>query len=125
MGWRRGSEGRNPNSGPQLGEWLTEALGGAASPLHHAWPKTATGKLGTGAHELKKGLIHLPPEPARVVTELLLPYKIVEKRLSAFGAGMEKHIHPITGRIHASYHLAGYRHGSHELLGAKHAADPA
>ena len=100
-------KGRNPNSGPQLGEWLTEALGGTGSPLHHAWPKTATGKLGTGAQELKKGLAHLPPEPARVVAELLLPYKVVEKRLSAFGAGMEKHIHPVTGRIHASYHLAG------------------
>ena len=99
--------GRNPNSGPQLGEWLTEALGGAGSPLHHAWPKTATGKLGTGAHELKKGLSYLPPEPARVVAELLLPYKVVEKRLSAFGVGMEKHLHPVTGRIHASFHLAG------------------
>ena len=99
--------GRNPNSGPQLGEWLTEALGGSGSPLHHAWPKTATGKLGTGAQELKKGLVHLPPEPARVVAELLLPYKVVEKRLSAFGAGMEKHLHLVTGRIHASFHLAG------------------
>lgn len=99
--------GRNPNSGPQLGDWLAEALGGAGSPLHHAWPRTATGKLGTGAHDLTKGLAHLPPEPARVVAELLLPYKLVEKRLSAFGAGMEKHLHPVTGRIHASYHLAG------------------
>ncbi|MBV9117369.1 MAG: hypothetical protein JOY63_08390, partial [Acetobacteraceae bacterium] len=26
--------GRNPNSGPQLSDWLTESLGGAGSPLH-------------------------------------------------------------------------------------------
>ncbi|MBV8704195.1 MAG: hypothetical protein JO118_10845, partial [Acetobacteraceae bacterium] len=71
------------------------------------WPETAQGRLSTTADALKRGAPALPPGPARVVTELLLPYKMVEKRLSAFGPGLQDHIHPRTGRIHAHFHLAG------------------
>jgi DNA polymerase I len=100
-------EGRNPNSGPQLAEWLTAVLGGPESSKYKAWPKTGTGKLATGADELKKGLAYLPLAAERVVAELLLPYKVVEKQCSTYGTSLEKHIHPVTGRIHARFNLAG------------------
>jgi DNA polymerase I len=100
-------DGLNPNSGPQIADWLTSVLGGPGTTKHAAWPKTATGKLATGADDLKKGLAILPADAEAIVRDLLLPYKVVEKSVSTYGANFERHVHPVTGRIHARFNLAG------------------
>jgi DNA polymerase-1 len=102
-----GLVGRNPRSGAQLAEWLTEQLGGAESAKFKAWPKTAKGQLSTGADELKRGLVYLPEAAERLVREALLPFKEVDKKLAAFGDNLANHIEPGTGRIHADFSLAG------------------
>ena len=99
--------GRNPNSGEQLAEWLGWLLGGKGSSAYAAWPKTGKGRLATGAEDLRRVAAALPNDKARVITELLLPFKVVEKQLSTYGVGLAKHIHPLTGRIHARFSLAG------------------
>jgi DNA polymerase-1 len=84
---------------------LAEALGDRAK----AWPRTDKGKqLSTAADDLKKGAALLPEDKARVILDLLLPFKLVEKQLSTYGNGFaEKHVNPGTGRIHAKFNLAG------------------
>jgi DNA polymerase I len=99
--------GRNPNSGGQLAAWLAGLLGGEDGPAHRAWPRTGKGRLATGADDLRRGAPLLPADEARVVTELLLPFKVVEKRLSTYGVGLAGRVHPLTGRIHARFNLAG------------------
>lgn len=100
-------EGRNPASGAQLAEWLTVQLGGQDSDKFRAWPKTAKGQLKTGGDDLKKGLVYLPDAAAATIRDALLPFKDVEKKLSAFGASLAQHLNPVTGRIHADFSLAG------------------
>lgn len=99
--------GRNPNSGPQIGEWLTEILGGEASESYKAWSKTSSGRLSTGSDALTKGLRFLPFEAQTLVKNVFLPYKDVAKRVSVYGKNLAKHIHVATNRIHACYNLAG------------------
>ena len=57
-----------------------------------AWPRTGTGKLSTAADDLKKGAALLPPDKARIVNELLLPFKIIEKQLSTYGETLAEHM---------------------------------
>jgi DNA polymerase I len=95
--------GRNPGSATQIGEWLTWALGDKAE----AWPRTGTGKLSTKADDLKAGAHLLPPEKARIVKELLAPFKIVSKQLSTYGENLAEFVSPDTDRIYAGFHLAG------------------
>jgi P4 family phage/plasmid primase-like protien len=98
--------GRNPGSADQLGNWLTWAMGGKDSAAFRSWPKTGGGKLSTSTEALAKGLGLLPPDKACLVRDLLLPFKVVEKQVSAFGASYVEHLHPLTGRIHADFKLA-------------------
>lgn len=107
----------NPNSGAQLGEWLSGILGGDASASYKAWPKTAGGKLATGANDLLKGLRYLPMPTQILIRETLLPYKDVEKSINAFGESLERHISPVTGRIHASFKIAGTTTGRFSCSG--------
>jgi DNA polymerase-1 len=95
--------GRNPGSGQQIGEWLAWCLGDKAA----AWPKTGKGKLSTAADDLKRGAALLAPEKARVVRELLLPFKVVSKHLSTYGETLAHYVSADADRIHASFHLAG------------------
>jgi len=104
-------EGRNPASGAQLSEWITEQLGGETGAKYAAWPKTPTGKLKTGGDDLRKGLLYLPDAAAKVISEALLPYKDAEKKLSAFGSSLADKIDPSTQRIHADFNLAGTETG--------------
>lgn len=94
-------------SGNDLQAWLEEALGGPGSTKHAAWPKTATGKLQTGEDTLRRSLALLPVDAEKAVSNLLLPFKKVEKQLSAFGASLSAHLNPATGRIHPRIHLTG------------------
>jgi DNA polymerase-1 len=98
--------GRNPGSADQLGDWLTWAMGGKDSAGFHVWAKTGKGKLSTSTEALAKGLGLLPPDKACIVRDLLLPFKVVEKQVSAFGTSYAEHINPATGRIHADFKIA-------------------
>jgi DNA polymerase-1 len=91
--------GVNPDSPDRLAEWLTRS---APADLLAAWPKTAGGKLGTDADALA-AWPDVPPE--------LRQYKDAAKLLSTYGAKFAAHVHPDTGRIHASYNIAGTRGG--------------
>jgi DNA polymerase-1 len=91
--------GVNPDSPDQLAEWLTRS---APADLLATWPRTASGKLGTDADALA-GWPGVPLE--------LRQYKEHAKLLSTYGEKYAGHIHPDTGRIHASYNIAGTRGG--------------
>ncbi|MCB1808491.1 MAG: hypothetical protein KDJ99_26065, partial [Candidatus Competibacteraceae bacterium] len=83
----------NPNSGPQLGEWLQRTL--PASTLQQ-WPKTPKGRLKTNADSLAL-FADLP------AIQPLLRYKAVSKLLSTYGTKYDQHRHPITGRLHPHF----------------------
>ena len=91
----------NPNSGPQLGQWLTDNLD---SKVLASWPKTPKGRLKTDASTLKlfSDLPAIMP---------LLTYKQVSKLISTYGTGYAKHRHPVTGRLHAEFRLGNTRSG--------------
>jgi len=98
----------NPASGAQLTSWILEKIGGVGSEKYAKWPKTPSGKaLKTGADDLRKCLVYLPDDAAALVRDHLLPLKNAEKKLSAFGQSLADKIDPVTGRIHASFNLAG------------------
>lgn len=90
----------NPDSGPQLGAWLEKTLD--ARTLK-AWPKTSAGQLKTDA-EVIASIDH----PA---IRTLQRYKVLAKNISTYGEGFAAHIHPLTGRIHADFQIAGTRGG--------------
>lgn len=101
----------NVNSGKQLGDWLTTVLGGSTSASFNKWPKTPKGHLSTSEEGFTKGLPLLPEEMQHLITDVFLPYKTVEKHLTAFGEGLKKFISPTTGRIHASFKMTGTKTG--------------
>ncbi len=90
----------NPDSPAQLAQWLSKSLD--ADTLA-AWPKTASGQLSTDADTLTKA-----QHPALAG---LRRYKLLGKQLSTYGDGYSGHIHPVTGRIHAEFGIAGTKGG--------------
>jgi len=91
----------NPNSGPQLGHWLSENLD---SKVLASWPKTPRGRLKTDASTLSL-FADLP------AIMPLLTYKTVTKLINTYGKGYGKHRHPVTGRLHTEFMLGGTRSG--------------
>jgi len=70
-----------------------------------AWPRTKkSGELSTATSELERAG-HLP------ALRPLLSLKRMEKLLSSFGESLNAQVHPITGRVHASYNVAGTKSG--------------
>ncbi len=90
----------NPDSGQQLGAWLAKHL--TAEELK-AWPRTASGQLKTDEAAFDGCTL-----PALAP---LSQYKRLAKKISTYGTGYAAHIHPVTGRIHADFALAGTRGG--------------
>ena len=90
----------NPDSAAQLAQWLSKTLD---NKTLSSWPKTASGQLSTDADTLLSA-----NHPALVG---LRRYKILGKQLSTYGDGYTGHIHPITGRIHADFGIAGTKGG--------------
>ena len=90
----------NPDSAAQLAQWLSKTLD---NKTLSSWPKTASGQLSTDADTLLSA-----SHPALVG---LRRYKILGKQLSTYGDGYTGHIHPITGRIHADFGIAGTKGG--------------
>ena len=70
-----------------------------------AWPRTdKTDQLSTSASNLERAA-HLP------AIQPLLEIKRLEKLLSSFGPSLRNAVHPVTGRIHANYLVAGTKSG--------------
>ena len=101
----------NLNSGKQLGEWLTQTLGGETSKAFTKWPKTPSGKLTTSTKGFKKGLSLLPKPLQALITSCYLPYKEKEKHITTFGESLLKTISPRTGRIHGNFKMTGTKTG--------------
>lgn len=91
----------NPNSSPQLGEWLKRNI---ESRLLQRWPKTPKGKLKTDGDTLAL-FAHL------LVIQPLLRYKAVGKLLSTYGKSYAQKKHPLTGRLHPEFKLGQTRSG--------------
>lgn len=91
----------NPNSGPQLGEWLQSNL---ESALLKRWPRTPKGRLKTNADTFAL-FANLP------VVQPLLRYKAVGKLLSTYGKSYVAKRHALTGNLHPEFQLAQTRSG--------------
>jgi len=87
----------NPSSNKQLGEWLSSHLD---SNTVASWPRTPTGQVKVDVDALNRCKNHPVIQP-------LLRYKKATKALSTYGDQYAAHIHPVTGRIHASFRLGG------------------
>jgi DNA polymerase-1 len=92
--------GVNPDSPQQLAGWLKANL--PPEDLED-WPRTAGGSLATDADTLSS--LTLP------ALEPLARYKQARKLLSTYGKSYAAHLHPLTGRIHASFLLGGTETG--------------
>ena len=92
--------GINPDSNQQLSGWLSKSLD---TKTIAAWPKTNSGQLATDADTLLNA-----KHPALAG---LKRYKELAKSISTYGDGYASHIHPITGRIHADFGIAGTKGG--------------
>lgn len=93
--------GQPLNTPAQVVSWLDRVL---PADLHDAWPRTDGGQLTSSAPVLK---LHLD---VQAVPELLEVRKM-RKLLSAFGSVLLDKVHPITGRLHPSFLVAGARTG--------------
>jgi len=83
--------------------WLARKL----SPQdRESWWKTPTGKLSTAAGHLKR-LLSLEVPGAHEI----LVIKKLEQLITNFGPNLLRHISPATGRLHASYNIAGAKSG--------------
>ena len=89
--------GVNPGSAKQVGAWLKENMNAASLA---SWPRTAKGALATNASAWKA-------RPDVPVSAAMLSYKRARTRLNSFGEKYRQHIHPVTGRMHASFRLGG------------------
>ena len=89
--------GINLNSGKQVAEWLIENLD---KDTLDNWPRTPTGQLKTDTNSFSQ-------YPHLEVTQPLLVYKEVAKKLSTYGEKYRAHINHVTGRIHGSYRIGG------------------
>ena len=101
----------NLNSGKQLGEWLTQILGGNTSPSFKKWPRTDKGQLATSEKDFRTSLKLLPEEAQELVIECFLPYKTLEKQITSFGETLLKSVSKDTGRIHANFKMTGTKTG--------------
>ena len=91
-----------PTTPAEIRSWLTEVAG----EWLRNWPKTATGELSTERTHLKRlALLDVPT--VKPVLQMLAMAKL----LSTFGPKLAEFINPITGRIHASYNIAGTKAG--------------
>lgn len=95
--------GRAPPSNPnEVREWLARVL----SPVQiRMWPRTDRDQLLSTDQRHLKQLINVPS--AKPVLEILAKQKL----LQSFGPNFQKHINPVTGRIHCVYNLAGTKSG--------------
>ncbi len=90
----------NPESGPQLAQWLDANL---EEGTRASWPTTPKGQLATDRDTLEAFADVALVRP-------LLDYRRVAHRLKTWGEGYRRHITP-EGRIHPGFLLLGARSG--------------
>ncbi len=90
----------NPESGPQLGQWLADHL---EEGTRASWPTTPKGQLATDRDTLE-AFADVP------LVRPLLDYRRVSHRLKTWGEAYLRHITP-EGRIHPGFLLLGARSG--------------
>ena len=93
----------NFNSPKQVSAWIANER---LEP-DDDWPKTPSGDYSTTADDLMVYGVGLSGSAAHIVKDILLPLKRVHKEVSAFGDKFLDCIDATTGRIHASFNLAG------------------
>jgi DNA polymerase-1 len=91
----------------QLQAHLREVLTNEAIAV---WPHTETGKLSTRRQQLQLN-IHLPG------IDELLKVRVLRKMIEAFGENLISAINPVTGRLHASFLIAGASTGRFSARG--------
>ena len=84
-------------SNQQLARWLERNL---SPELLKKWPRGKSGALQTG----KKVLALFPELP---FVAALLKFKTLDKLITGFGEKYASHVNPVTGRIHATFQIAG------------------
>ena len=88
-----------PDNAPAIEALLTELL---TEQEQQDWPRTPkSGKLSTRRVDLAAGAAAYP------LLKTLVDIGRIEKQLNTYGARLAAQISPITGRIHASYRVAG------------------
>jgi DNA polymerase I-like protein with 3'-5' exonuclease and polymerase domains len=91
-----------PTNDNQLRDWLLRTV---PQDELARWPRTDKGRqLSVEGKHLKR-LLHLPGIAEAIIT------RSMQQRISNFGPKLVGFISPATGRIHASYHLAGTKAG--------------
>ena len=95
-----------PAIGHLLSGILRTSLAATCHGTRHGttWPRTDTGLLTTRRQQLQLNT-HLP-----AIAELL-QVRAMQKMLNAFGDSLLEAINPVTGRIHASFLIAGAHSG--------------
>lgn len=101
---RRTLGGLNPRSARDLSVWLQQQLPASAVSR---WERSDDGLLRSSKDVLMAGLHHLPESARSVVTDVLLPLRAASSRSSVWGRRLLDHVHPLTGRVHASLQLTG------------------
>ena len=89
----------NPDSPKQLSIWLDHHL---PVDIKSVWERTETGAFRTGAEHWE-----IWPEAPKAFRDC----KRFQKLVSTYGDQFAGCIHPVTGRIHADYNIAGTRSG--------------
>lgn len=88
----------NLNSSKQLNVWLNNNID---QKTLAKWPKTSTGSLSVTSKVVGRFKASIP------WYEDYLQYKKYFKKGSTYGKKMQRHIHPLTGRMHPDFLLAG------------------
>ena len=101
--WCEQVPGCNFSSPKQVSAWIAKER---LEP-DDDWPKTPSGDYSTTADDLMVYGVGLSGSAAHIVKDILLPLKRVHKEVSAFGDKFLDCIDATTGRIHASFNLAG------------------
>jgi DNA polymerase I-like protein with 3'-5' exonuclease and polymerase domains len=100
--WTAATGEAPPEKPQQIRDWL---LANLEQDVLETWPRTKiTQELSTAASDLERAA-HLP------AVRPLLDIKRLEKLLSSFGPSLRGAVHPITGRVHANYQVAGAKSG--------------
>ena len=89
----------NLNSNKQLSFWVQDYYKDQPDVIAN-WAKTDKGQFSFTRNKVK-----IKNNTKEV--KALLEYKKVSKLLDSFGESLKDYVHPVTGRIHASYILAG------------------
>jgi DNA polymerase I len=97
-----------PSTDAETRAWVAEVAGDRLA----TWPHTDKGQLRIGADDLKWLVLSDVPSVRPV-----LRIRARQTLLQSFGPKLAEHISPVTGRLHASYSIAGTKAGRFSCSG--------